>query len=282
MKALSLPLPLLCGDGIWISASLYEGQGSGITLIVLPAMMTRTRFYRRFSEHMAAHGVRVLVVCHRGMGESLEPSGEVRLRDWGEQDLPAAIAWARSTRPQDRLMVMGHSMGGQIVTLPAQVHELDAILTMGATLAWFGHWPSPERQGIRAWYWMAPVIARVLRHRWPLERLGLGPDIRPELVRTWARWGRDPDYLWGRRFGLAPHASEYRGRVLAISASDDRLGSEQAVRALHQRFQSAQVEHWVLTDGGHFGYFQRRPDLWDRTLAWMAQAPAQVGSSSPR
>ncbi len=277
------PITIPCSDGYELRGQLFlpdETRQRDVTVILCSAMVTRQRFYSRFADYLADHGFRVITFDNRGTGESL--AAETRtwghlLRDWGERDIPAVIAWAKESRPADRLFVVGHSMGGQVVALSRQVHLLEGIVTVSATAAWWGHWRFPVNVGILGWYLLAPVIGRILPAI-PAERLGFGPDIASTLVRNWARWGRHREYIEGP-FGLHPEMGRYRGRILALSFTDDQnLGCRRAVEALHSSYRLAQLEYRHIDPAevgakkiGHFGYFRLHEgnELWNQTIEWI-------------
>jgi len=288
-----VPIVVRCADGYELHGASFAPstrETREATIIVAPAMLVRQEFYARFAEYAADRGFQVLTYDNRGAGRSLaaQPSGWTpRLREWGELDLPAVIDHAERSAPSHRLFIVGHSMGGQIVALSKHVHRVDAIVTVGATAAWWGHWPLPFNLGILAWYSALPVITRVLPVI-PAEALRVGPNVSSTVVRDWARWGRHPAYINGP-FGLQPEARNYRGRVLALSFSDDvALGCRRAVEALHEDYVQADFEHRHLDPSdvgarrvGHFGYFRgpAAPRLWDDTIEWLgcARMGARVG-----
>ena len=281
----SRPTTIRCEDGYVLHGSSWEPRQAAIpatTVIICPALFVRQRFYARFAGYLAGRGLRVLCLANRGMESSLAAEQRPwnhKLQHWGERDLPAIIARARHDNPGHRLFVVGHSMGGQLVALSKASHQLDGIITVAATHAWWGHWSWPWGLGILAWYGgVAPLLGRGLKV-FPADRLNLGPDVASPLVRDWARWGRHPDYIFGP-FGMEPRMDSYPGRVLAYSFTDDeRLGCRAAVDALHQHYASADLTRRHVDPAelglkavGHFGYFRQQTgvELWEETLRWMA------------
>ncbi len=273
------PWSTCCVDNVVLNGSVFEPSTEplGVTVVVGSAMLVSHAFYRRFARHLAARGFRVLTCDNRGAGESLRRLQRTRpqLRHWGERDIPAIVRQARIERPEDRLVFAGHSMGGQIVGLSEAVHEFDALVTVAATAAWWGHWPWPHSATILAWYLAAPAVGRVLPVL-PAARLRVGPDVDFRVVRDWVRWGRHPEYLRGP-FGHRSHDGEYTGRVLALCFSDDvAFGCRAAVEALHKGFSAAELEIREVEPAtvgvkeiGHFGFFRRDCEsLWDEVADW--------------
>ncbi len=267
-----MPVPtadvVVCDDGYPIQITRFEpDEPVGVTVLVCPAIFVREGYYAAFASWLAERGVRALTFANRGQGRSLAAetgTWEHRLEHWGERDLPAMVAKAKEDRPADRLFVVGHSMGGQVVGLSPAVHGLDGVVSVASTAAFWRHWPRPFRYGILAWYCAVPLIGRALPV-FPADLAGLGPDLQSELARGWAKWGRHPDYLFGP-FGLQDHLPTYGGRVLAWSFADDALGCRRAVQALHARYLAADLTERHVAPGdidvpalGHVGWF--RPQL---------------------
>jgi predicted alpha/beta hydrolase len=291
----SEPRVIRCDDGVALHCTVFPAapaRDRGVTVIVCPAVLVRQRYYAAFAAYLAEQGVRAITVANRGMGTSLAAEARPaphRLRDWGERDLPAVVAWAKSTEPTHRLSLVGHSMGGQIVGLTDSIHALDSIVTVVATAAWWGHWPFPTNVGILAWYLTIPVMGRALKAV-PADRFGMGPDMTTSLARDWARWGRHPEYLAGP-FGHTLHMRSYAGRVLAYSFTDDEhLGCRRAVDALHSDYlQAGLVRRHVdpaslgVPAVGHFGYFRRTAgaQLWAETVDFITAESAAVPATSP-
>src|SRR5438477_6895561 len=113
-------------DGFRLAGTLFApagraaGAARGQAVVVNSAMGVPRRYYAPFARFLAASGFHVLTYDYRGIGESRRgPVGEVRARlsDWGEKDFVAALDWASREVGGTRALVVGHSVGGQIVGL---------------------------------------------------------------------------------------------------------------------------------------------------------------------
>ncbi len=271
-----------CDDGYQLQGKLFQptdGPPPRATVIVAPALLVRQRFYFRYARHLCSRGLRAITFANRGMGESLAAETRPwthRLRHWGERDLPAVIRHARGLADgATPLFLVGHSMGGQVIGLSPTLHQLDGVITVAATSAYWGHWRAPVAQGIRLWYRTALLLTRLLS-TFPADRLGLGPNTDSALVRDWVSWGLHPDYLAGP-FGHDLHMADYRGRLLVYSFTDDAYGARAAVDDLHRHYRAAHVtrrqvdpRHLGISSLGHFGFYRKEGHrLWDEVEQWM-------------
>lgn len=263
-------------DGFLLSASWFGPSDAEQVLLVVPATGVRRHLYGAFARFASERGFGVLTWDWRGTGESRPASlrgFEASMRQWAEQDLAGAISWAVRRFPQARLHAMGHSFGGQAVGLASNGGRLESLVTVAAQSGYWGHWPSPQRFGYAAlWYVGVPIATRFLGY-FPSQRLGFGENLPRGVALEWARWCRSPEYL-GDYSGHRAFSSP----ILALSFSDDRFAPQAAVEALHARYGSQDLVYRHLTPEelgtdriGHFGFFRegKVPGLWSEVTAWL-------------
>src|SRR5690606_38997386 len=105
--------------------------------------------YRRFAEHLAARGLRVVTFDYRGIGAS-RPDGPLReldasLKDWAVEDARGVLRWAEQAHPGLPRVVVGHSFGAQAIGLVDALAGVDAFVSVAGQLGWYGHWPLGEQ-----------------------------------------------------------------------------------------------------------------------------------------
>ncbi len=282
----TLRIPAL--DGFELAATLYEpgaGAGDGGPVVLInSATAVRRGYYDGYARHLAAQGFAVLTYDYRGIGGSRPQSlagFKARMRQWGEQDLAGVLDWiAGHLRPQ-RLLVVGHSVGGQIVGLAENNHRIHALLMVASQSAWWGHWPVPARYRMAlTWFVTMPLVTRV--YGYLPGRFGTKEDLPGGVAREWARWGRRRTYLLEseeRRAGFA----RIRRPLLAYSFTDDDYAPRPAVEGLLDFYSEADVYHRHLAPKdvgaeaiGHFGFFreQFRDTLWRDSAAWLKKPPS--------
>jgi predicted alpha/beta hydrolase len=265
-------------DGFPLGATEFgDAAKAERVVLVAPATGVRRRLYGPFAEFLARQGFGVVTWDWRGTGDSRPRSlrgFRTRMRDWGARDLAGVIDWASERYPHARLLVVGHSFGGQAVGLAANRERVQALVTIAAQSGYWGHWPRPQRYKYAlVWYLAMPLATRVIGY-FPARLLRLGEDLPRGVALEWARWCRRPSYLgdWsGHRAFTAP--------ILALSFADDPFAPRRAAAALLAGYGSREQTHRHLRPKdagvphiGHFGFFRPNlvPGLWRSVAHWLS------------
>jgi predicted alpha/beta hydrolase len=263
---MSTEVRISAGDGHPLQMTTYGPADARTWLLINSAMGVRRRFYRHLAGHLAGQGIGVVTYDYRGMGDSLVDGAQaapVRLEDWGRKDFPAVLGWLRENHAPARVVVLGHSVGGQLFGIQPGIRDVDALVGVATQSGHWRHWDGLERAKVFALWYLAIPLLTVLPGAFPAARLGLGQDIPNGVARQWAEWGRDPDYIRSPTVGPQPqfHA-DVRCRLRTYRIEDDHLASERASRAWHDWFPNADRELINLgaRNGagqkfGHFGFF---------------------------
>jgi predicted alpha/beta hydrolase len=275
-------------DGLPLAGTLFTpDQPNGRALIVNPATGVHRRLYRRFAAFMAEAGFTTVIYDYRGMGGSRVSSQtwrRMRVLDWGTKDAAGVMAWTRRSLAPDKLFVCGHSIGGQLLAGLEETWRLDGLLLVAAQSGYYRYWPRRYRWRLwLLWHAAMPLVTR-LAGRFPGRLMGgASQDLPPRVGRDWARWCRSRDYLVddeGRP--LRAGARAYRGPILALSFTDDRLfAPRRAVGAMLDWYKKADVDWRQVAPAdagvraiGHFNFFrdQALRPLWQDTADWLRRA----------
>lgn len=257
---------ILAADGQALQATVLAPATAGTWLVINSAMGVRRRFYRHFALHLQHAGIGVVTYDYRGIGDSLlhsERRRQVRLEDWGRLDFHAVLAWVQQTLRPARLVVLGHSVGGQILGLTPLVREVHALVGFASPSGYWRHWSGLQRVAVFGlWYGVVPLLTSLYGY-FPASRLGLGHDLPAGIARQWALWGKDRDYL--RSATLGPDPQFYAAVSCPLRTylvPQDVLAAEAAVLAWQAWFVNADRElvrlHAPDPAGrplGHFGFF---------------------------
>lgn len=268
---------------ITLAATLYCAERESDTVVIINSAMGMPRdFYQPFAAFLASNGMNALTWDYRGVGDSVrEPLAktEAHIHDWGESDFPAVIEWMHARYPARRLVVIAHSVGGQIIGMASNTDRVERFVLIGSQSGYWRLWSGWQQLRIAViWHLVIPVVSRVCGY-FPARFFGLGVHLPNTVARQWARWGRDPNYLMGRhRRPSVENYARIRQPLLNIWISDDDIASYAATRKMLTWYSSAQVRNWNVRPAdlgveriGHFRLFRATVGarFWPRLLEWL-------------
>ncbi len=276
-------------DGFELAATLYtpvNGEDRRTAVLVNSATAVKRRYYDGYARYLADAGFTVVTYDYRGIGGS-RPRSLVRfsafMRQWGEEDQGGVLAWIAARFPDHKLLVVGHSVGGQIVGLAPGNERIGGMIGIAAQSGYWRHWPAPARYRMALrWYLGVPVASRLFGYvpGW----LGTKEDLPGGVAREWAEWCRQPDFLFEGHQERRRGYERFAKPLLAYSFEDDDYAPRAAVESLLDAYRDARVDHRHVTPKelgataiGHFGFFRERfrATLWRESANWLsAQAAA--------
>jgi predicted alpha/beta hydrolase len=277
----TLRIPAL--DGFELAATLYEppagsGAGPGGTVVLInSATAVKRGYYDAYARHLAGAGFSVLTYDYRGIGGSRPrrlAGFEARMLDWGRSDLSGILEWIGLHLRPRKLLVVGHSVGGQIVGLTESNWRIGGLFAVASQSGWWGHWPVPARFRIAFQWYLVPVVTRLFGYL--PGAFGTKEDLPAGVAREWARWGRRPGYLFAE--GLEEGFARFQAPLCLYSFTDDPYAPRPAVESLLDAYTGADITHRHLTPAevgvseiGHFGFFRERfrDTLWQESVAWL-------------
>jgi predicted alpha/beta hydrolase len=273
-------------DGFGLSASIFEPDppgGARAAILLTAATGVKRRYYDGFATFLAENGLAVMSFDYRGVGDSL--SGRLRgfrgdIQDWGTHDLPGALACLRSRHSSLPLLVVAHSVGGQILGFARNSDQISGLLCVSAQHGHWRNWPGRHAVLFAALCYLAmPALSHLLGY-FPARILGLGDDLPKGIALGWARWARTRAYLDAVPFapsGIPGRSYSFADDLLAPPKACDRLcASYPGVRWDRRHIEPADLGAAKV---GHFGFFRDRfrDSLWVDSLRWL-QATASRAS----
>ena len=270
-------------DGFPLGGTLFEGSGSGPSVLVSSATAVPQGLYFGFARALVASGARaVLTYDYRGTGASRSRASQhaIRMKDWALQDMPAAIAALDAAAPGHAMVGVGQSFGGQALGLCGQSQRFERYATVASM--------SGSRKLIDdPWVWprmnlLGVPTSIVLGHipSW----MGIGEPLPGSVFRDWARWCRQENYFFDDpALPETARFAEVRLPLLSMGMLDDPWGTPRAVAHLLERYENASLtERWIGPDHvggvpiGHLGFFRSRfaDTLWPQLAGWLLQGEA--------
>ena len=238
------------------------------------------RFYRHFAEHLTRLGYVTATFDYRGIGASrptrLQDS-EATTLEWGTLDMTAVLDYGIQHYPSLPKIVVGHSMGGQLIGTMQNADRIDRTVIVAAGT---GFWRDMPQGLLRAlmpvlWYVYIPLTIRLCGYA-AARKIRQGENLPRGVARQWRDWCVSSSY-WEQDFGadfIASSFGKLRGSLQSISFSDDTIISDVANRKLLGYYRNASVDRQVIEPAtvdrrqiGHFGFFSKGSEaLWGRVL----------------
>lgn len=271
-------------DGWPLSVSLFaarDAHGVKPVLIIFPALGAPAKAYTAMSAYLSRHGYTVMAVDPRSIGESGPPPSreidhgvdECLYKDW-----PAIIQYARERYFDRPVVLIGHSIGGQISALYAGLRpdEINGLILLTAPNVHYRNWGLVGGVGTYIFFRLVRHFAQ-RRGYLPGHALFFKNPIARRLALDLAGWATTGRYRGSTGESLAPLFTTASCPVLAISFTDDRsLAPKRGVDNLCEQLCSAPITRWHLSpaelglpSAGHFDHLRNGTQLWQRIMSWL-------------
>ena len=273
---------VIARDGTSLSATWFIADApQDIAILIAPATGVSQKFYSDFAEWFASFGFNVYTFDYRGIGRSRpQKIGSLLadMKDWSK-DLDAMVGHIARIHPRSQRVVIGHSVGGQLIGMSQLTRHVDALIMIGAQTP---YWKLYEGFWLRLklfcfWYLMIPASVRLFGY-FPGSLFGLFEDLPANVARQWARWARSSNYIFDEFPDCKRNFEMLKQRALMISFSDDDLAPARAVADLQRFYSNVKFDNWhfhpedILQKRiGHFGFFKKRMQqvLWRDVVSWI-------------
>ena len=238
-------------------------------VLIVAAMAVPSGFYRPLVAELESRGWEAQALPTRGF-ERGEPIAS-RSADWSYgseiQAIADAVAKARADQPDRPVILLGHSLGAQLVA-GHQIHHppADGFITVGASVPHFRSYPYGGL-GVLAMGVSVPVVTRI---RGYLPRPFFGAPGAQTLMREWARFVRSgrPPFDVPHRITSPTLVVQLQGDTYAVSGSN-KIFTEMMI-------DPAAVTRWVYTrdaapEGGtthHVRWVKTPGPVVDRMILW--------------
>jgi predicted alpha/beta hydrolase len=200
------------------------------------------------------------------------------MKEWSK-DLDALVGHVARIHPRSQIVILGHSVGGQLIGMSQLSRHADAFVMVGAQAPYWKHYDGFWLRLRLFWFWYLLIPASVkLFGYFPASLFGLFEDLPPNVARQWARWARSSNYIFNELPDSKRSFEMLKQRALMISFSDDDLAPVRAVADLQHFYANVKFDNWhfhpedILQKRiGHFGFFKKRMQsvLWSEVASWI-------------
>ncbi|GAA4272387.1 alpha/beta fold hydrolase [Aquimarina gracilis] len=271
-------------DGYMLSGTLYTSSGNNNkhkVLILNSATAVDKKLYHHYALFMSKNGYQVITYDYRGIAASRPKKlrgFEASFTDWGKKDFSGVIDFAKSKFPNFKILTLGHSIGGTIIGMTERNKDICGIINIGAQTAYYKDWSKKEKNKIYfLWHIFFPLITKLYGY-FPGKKLGMLEDIPKGVIDQWHQRRKLTDMKTQMESrGIAFYYDRYDAKLLTLGIEDDPIGTEKAIRRIHDLFSTSNKEIQIVKLAtvqakkiGHFGFFSRKfkDPLWQQTLTW--------------
>ncbi len=285
-------LQLDTDDGRQLAATWYaaDGQAKG-SILFLSALAVPETGYRHIAAWLAGSGWNVLTFDYGGTAASASsPASRADRRmsadHWTQHDLPAAFDAVKAKAPDDPVMVMTHSVGGQLLGQSPIAAKIDGAIFIASQRGIPKFYEGATKRWLQLGLVVIPLLNATIGHIPPMKG-GLPEALPGPAANQWATWCRKGRFTNLQGDDIEPRFSNMAAPLVAIDIADDPMAPAAAVDALGAVYKAAQVTRVTLDPAslgldaiGHFGWMRPKvgetvwPEM-ERHLRNMAQSRRQ-------
>lgn len=235
-----------CKDGYQLAAQYYpaQDQSKPYPILICPATGITKNFYHAFASWLNQQGYSVLSFDFRGIGESLHgqlKDSTANINDWGLLDIPAAIEVLLERTHAQKVIIIGHSAGGQLLGIVPNYHKVAKVVAIAGST---GH-----VKGLKGkTKFLAPVmfnvifpVSSLLKGYGATQFIGMGENLPKNVAKQWAEFCSQPGYVMNAigKTIFHDYHHEIQCPITSFRASDDEIATQTNVEGLLSLYPNA-------------------------------------------
>lgn len=265
-----------------LSARLYLTRTPARAVAVLNgATGVPQGYYAAFAQWLAqTQGIICMTFDYRDFGASARRDirkSDATIADWGVHDQQAARDHLSQMFPDLPLWVIGHSLGGLLLSFQRDLDRISRVITVASGPVHVSDHPFPySMTAVAFWYAVGPLATWIAGYM-PGKRLRFGEDIPARVYWQWRRWCTRRDGLM-QEIGHAlplPDLMGLKAPLKLVAIADDTLVPPASVwRSMdfHRRAPKSQLTvvpaDFGLNRIGHIAPFAaRNRAIWPQLIA---------------
>jgi predicted alpha/beta hydrolase len=236
--------------------------------------------YSNFAIYLTENGYATVTFDYRGIGSSKPKTlkeFDANIRDWGYKDMTGVFNWVLDNYPNDKKIIIAHSMGGQLIGLMENNHKIDQLFLISASTGYWKDMTSPYNWKVfPIWFLFIPLSTYLFGYA-VSKRIKQGEDLPKGVALEWQKWCTNPNYF-EEEFGKTLNPiffDEICVPLKSIQASDDPIVNTITSNKLLKYYKNAKISIDIISPKelgvkkiGHFGFFSRKfkKTLWTKVI----------------
>jgi len=209
-------------------------------IIFFPAMGVRAEFYQPLGKEMSAAGIHFVSADLRGLGtSSVRPSKQ---KDFGYkemiEDVETIVQHVKNQYPNQKLYLMGHSLGGQLASLYLGKHPkaADGLILVAACSIYYKGWQGGQKWKILMGIRLFPILSQLFGY-FPGDKVGFGGIGAKTVMLDWGHVGKTGKYtIANDAFNYEKGMQDTKLFIFAASIEKDWMAPKLAIQNLYKKF----------------------------------------------
>ena len=234
--------------------------------------------YFNLANYLTESGYVTVTYDYRGIGNSKPESlkgFQANLEDWGRLDMTSVFDWIDNEFPSERKIIIGHSMGGQLVGLMDNYDKIDTLILIASSTGYWKDMSSPFKWLMPPlWFLLIPSLVAFYGYA-NAKKLGQGENLPKGVALQWRDWCINPSYFdeHFKKSNKELFYDKFQIPIKSIQIQDDPIANKITANKLIGYYKNAKIEVEEInpqTMGvkkiGHTGFFSRKfkDTLWNR------------------
>jgi len=269
-------IPALDGYPLAVQLRRPEGRPKAVIQIQSGTGIPQ-ELYGPFADYLCVKDYITLTFDYRGINHSKPASlrgFEAKITDWGRLDMAGVFDWVLNEFPDLKKIVIGHSMGGQMLGLMHNNHLIDQAIFIASCTGYWRDFQNPIRRYMPLWLLAMTLTTKVYGYA-TAKKFRQGENLPGGVAMQFASWCTSPGYFHNYfESGAVPlYYDQFNGPLTSIQITDDPMANELTANKLLTFYPSAKQTVQRISPKsigakkiGHTGYFSRRfrESLWAR------------------
>ncbi|WP_297513847.1 alpha/beta fold hydrolase [Flavobacterium sp.] len=234
------------------------------------------KVYSNLAIYLTQSGYVTVTYDYRGIGNSKPKSlkgFEAKIEDWGILDMTSIFDWIINEFPNEKKIIIGHSIGGQLVGLMDNYHKIDKLILIASSTGYWKDMSSPYKLLMPPlWFLFIPLTTFIYGYA-NAKKIRQGENLPKGVAIQWRNWCINPNYF-------DDHFQKSNTRLFfdkltiplkSIQITDDPIANEITCNKILKYYNAAKIEIEKIRPEqlgvkkiGHTGFFSRqfKDTLW--------------------
>ena len=245
-------IQIKCKDNYVLSGRFYPSKNNtshNLPILICPATGITKNFYQSFAQWLSEQDYNVLSFDFRGIGESLHgqlKDSTASIVQWGQLDIPAAIEKLLEKTQVNKVILLGHSAGGQLLGIVPNYEKVAKVVAVSGST---GH-----VKGLKGrTKFLAPImfkgifpLARLTLGYGPTNAIGMGENLPKDVAKQWAQFCGKPGYIINAISDTVDVQDNFHEKITApitvLWSSDDEIATKVNVKDLLRLYPNSKTE----------------------------------------